>query len=370
MKIFHLLAPAAFGGLERVVFSLAAGQKGRGHEVAVVAILETGTAEPSLLGELRHAGIQIIPIIQHSRAYHAQRKALQEICIRLAPDVLHSHGSHPDVLVASLGASCRAARISTAHGFTGGTYRTRLYQWMQRVSYRRFHAVVAVSRKLAVELASTSGLRGKLFALPNAWVAPDSLPGADPVHQLPQLSHEVFNIAWIGRMTREKGPDILIEALPAVKDLAMHVTMIGDGSERPALQSRAKELRLDERISWAGEVPRASRLLPAFDLLVISSRTEGTPITLFEAMNANVPVVAALVGGIPDVVSPAEAILIPPGDPAALSRAIRTVVNAPAEARIRAERARNRLATDFAPTPWLDAYDRIYRDAARARDGS
>ena len=370
MKIFHLLAPAPFGGLERVVFALAAGQKARGHEVAVLPILEPDATEPSIIGELRNAGVQVIPIIEHPRAYHAQRKALQEICVRLAPNVLHSHGSHPDVLAASVGASCRATLVSTAHGFTGGTYRNLFYQWMQRVSYRRFHAVVAVSRKLAEDLASTRGLRGKIFALPNAWFAPDSLLAGEPLRQPPQLSREVFNIAWIGRMGREKGPDILIEALAALKDLAIHVTMIGEGSERPELQRRAKELQLDGRISWAGEVPRASRLLPAFDLLVISSRTEGTPITLFEAMHANVPVVATLVGGVPDVVSHAEAILIPPGDSGALSCAIRNVVNAPAEARIRATRARNRLETDFAPTPWLESYDRIYRDATSARDRS
>jgi glycosyltransferase involved in cell wall biosynthesis len=238
---------------------------------------------------------------------------------------------------------------------------------MQRVSYRRFDAVVAVSRTLAEDLASARHLAGKIYALPNAWFAPDSFLAAELDHQPLQLSREVFNVAWIGRMSREKGPDILIEALSALKDLSVHVTMIGEGSERPRLQSRAKELQLERRISWAGQVPLASRLLPAFDLLVISSRTEGTPITLFEAMHANVPVVAALVGGIPDVVSNAEAILIPPGDSAALSRAIRNVVNAPAEARTRATRARLRLETDFAPTPWLESYDRIYRDATSAR---
>jgi glycosyltransferase involved in cell wall biosynthesis len=369
LRIFHLLAPAPFGGLERVVFALAAGQKERGHEVAVIPILEHDAPEPSLLGELRDVGVQVIPIIEHPRAYHAQRKALQEICIRLAPDVLHSHGSHPDVLAASIGRRCRATLVSTAHGFTGGTYRNLLYQWMQRVSYHRFDAVVAVSRKLAEELA-TRRLRAKIFALPNAWFAPDSLLAGELAPQPPALSREKFNIAWIGRMGREKGPDILIEALPDLEDLPIHVTMIGDGAERLKLQSRATELQLDHRISWAGEVPRASRLLPAFDLLVISSRTEGTPITLFEAMHANVPVVATRVGGVPDVVSQAEAILIPPEDSAALSSAIRNVVNAPAGARSRAARARNRLETAFAPTPWLESYDRIYRNAGSARDRS
>ncbi|MBC8165109.1 MAG: glycosyltransferase, partial [Bryobacteraceae bacterium] len=224
MKIFHLLAPAPFGGLERVVFALAAGQKASGHDVTVLSLLEADASEPSLIGELRGVGVQVVPIITHRRAYHVQRRSLQEICVRLAPDVLHSHGSHPDVLAASLGASCRATLVSTVHGFTGGSYRNRLYQWMQLVSYQRFDAIVAVSRKLAEDLASRGRLRDKLYTLPNAWFAPDSLLAAELDREPPQLSHEVFNIAWVGRMSREKGPDVLIEALSALRDLSIHVT--------------------------------------------------------------------------------------------------------------------------------------------------
>jgi glycosyltransferase involved in cell wall biosynthesis len=368
LKIFHLLAPARFGGLERVVFALAAGQKERGDEVAVLTVLETGSPEPPIIGELRSIGVDVIPIVQHRRGYVGQRKALQDICTRLSPDVIHSHGSHPDVLAASVAGDCKAALVSTVHGFTGGSYRNRLYQWMQLVSYRRFDAIVVVSRKLADDLASRRRLRGRVHTLPNAWFTPHSLLAGEDAPRLSQLAPDLLNIVWVGRMSNEKGPDVLIESLAALKDLAVHVTMIGDGAERPRLQDRANELQLGRRISWAGEIPRASRLLSAFDLLVISSRTEGTPITLFEAMDANLPVVVTRVGGIPDVVSDAEAILIPPDDSVALASAIRNVVEAPAEAHNRAARAKKRLEADFAPGPWLESYERIYRAAIAVRD--
>jgi glycosyltransferase involved in cell wall biosynthesis len=133
------------------------------------------------------------------------------------------------------------------------------------------------------------------------------------------------------------------------------------------LERRVKELQLDDRVSFHGEVTRASRVFPAFDLFVLSSRTEGTPITLLEAMHAGVPIVATAVGGVPDVVSAEEAVLIPAEDPAALASAIREVYANPADAAARADRARSRLEKDFSPAPWIEAYDRIYRTAAATR---
>ena len=105
--------------------------------------------------------------------------------------------------------------------------------------------------------------------------------------------------------------------------------------------------------------------MPAFDAWVLSSRTEGTPVTLFEAVAAGVPVVATRVGGVPDVVGEGEAILVPPEDPEALAAAIRAVHASPLAAAARADRASRRVATEFAAAPWLDAYDRAYRRALR-----
>ena len=110
-----------------------------------------------------------------------------------------------------------------------------------------------------------------------------------------------------------------------------------------------------------GTVPDAGRLFAAFDVFVLSSHTEGTPIVLFEAMAAGVPIVTARVGGVPDVVSSAEAALVPPADPVALAAAIRAVYHDPVVARARAKRARVRLLTNFTVARCISRYDAIYR---------
>jgi glycosyltransferase involved in cell wall biosynthesis len=366
LKILHLVAPALFGGLERVVYALSVGQREKGYDVRVITLFETGASEPSIIGELRHADVPVIPVIHPPRSYRAQRRVILDICTQLAPDVLHSHGYLPDVLAASLGKKARAARVTTVHGFTGGGWRNRLYEWMQHQSFTRFDAVVAVSRKLARELASVVPSR-VIHTLANAWTPVDEPLPPESARAALDLSNDVFNIGWIGRMSREKGPDILVEALPALRDLAIHITFIGDGAERRTLERKVRELGLESSVSWRCEVPRAARLLQAFDLLVNSSRTEGTPITLFEAMHAGVPIVATSVGGVPDVVSSSEAILIEAEDPPALASAIRRVHDAPADARNRAMEARKRLDREFASAPWIDSYGRIYEKAIAHR---
>jgi glycosyltransferase involved in cell wall biosynthesis len=110
-----------------------------------------------------------------------------------------------------------------------------------------------------------------------------------------------------------------------------------------------------------GQVTEAARLIKAFDVLVLSSRTEGTPMVLFEAMAARVPVVATAVGGVPDVVSQNEALLVPPDRPDELASAIAAVRNDPAAARTRADAAAKRLATEYAVGPWVERYAAVYR---------
>ena len=175
------------------------------------------------------------------------------------------------------------------------------------------------------------------------------------------IPRDAFAIGWVGRVSYEKGPDVLLEAMRHAGDVPLTVSVVGGGDMRVALQAKADGLGLAGRLRWHGAVPDAGRLFPAFDVCVLSSRTEGTPMVLFEAMAAGVPIVTARVGGVPDVVSSAEAALVPPADPVALAAAIRAVYHDPALARARAKRARVRLLTNFAVGRCISRYDAIYR---------
>jgi glycosyltransferase involved in cell wall biosynthesis len=358
LRIAHVAAPAAFGGLERVVEALAAGQAERGHAVHLVAILDPG-AEPPLLEALRQSGVRVHAVVPPRRAYRCERAEVRSLLARIRPDVVHTHGYRADVLHGGVARSLGIPTVSTVHGFTGGDWKNRLYEAIQARMLRRYDAVAAVSAPLARSLA-----RAPVTVIRNAWRPPTPLSRREARERL-DIAEGTFAIGWVGRLSREKGLDLLVEALPHLADLPNRLVVMGDGPERDGVARRAKDLLVADRIDWRGMVPDAGRWMPAFDAFALSSRTEGTPVTLLEAMAAETPVVATAVGGVPDVVSVAEVLLVPPENPAALAAAIRSVHDAPATAAERAARARLRLETDHAPGPWLDAYHELYRRVLR-----
>ena len=360
MRVLHVIAPAPYGGLERVVESLAVAQHWRGHEVDVAAIIEANVPEPPILDFLRRGGVRVTVIARPPRAYAAQRHALRAAIRATRPDVIHSHGYVADVIVASAASFGNARLVSTVHGFTGGGFRNRVYERLQRLAYHRFGAVVAVSRKLAGELVRSGIAERRVHTVANACPALAPPLGHAAARAELGVANGVFSIGWIGRVSREKGLDVLIEALPALAGLPWHLTVLGDGRERVTLERRVEQLALVPRVNWRGSVADAAALIRGFDVLVISSRTEGTPMALFEAMHGEVPVVTTAVGGIPDVVSPGEALLVPSEDPASLAEAIRACHDLPVRAAERVQRARARLAAEFSIDEWVDRYDRVY----------
>jgi glycosyltransferase involved in cell wall biosynthesis len=360
MAVLHVVFPAGVGGLERVVEALATGQRRRGHRVAVAGIVVPAHAEPTLLTALRDAGVEVHVVLAAGRRYLRERAAIGELCRTLQPDVVHTHGYRPDVVDAPAARRLGVPTVTTAHGFTGGDWKNRLYERFQLRAFRRFDAVVAVSRPLADRLARERVPREHLHLVQNAWAGKTDFESGPEARQALGAPAEGRLIGWVGRFTREKGADVLVQALALLDGPPATAVMVGDGPELGALRAEAARLGVGGRIIWPGAVPDAGRLMRAFDVFVLSSRTEGTPIVLFEAMAAGVPVVVAAVGGVPDVVGDGEAALVPPDDPRALAAALRRVLADPASAGARTAAAGRRLATQFAVDPWLDRYEQVY----------
>src|SRR6266566_3734755 len=319
MRLLHIIAPGEIGGLERVVQLLAHGQARDGADVHVAVVLEPGSSDHALVASLAAGGITPHPIAVPGRAYLRERTAILDLARRIHPDVVHTHGYRPDVVDATPARRMGIPTVTTVHGFTGGNWRNRLYERLQRRAYRSFDAVIVVSRPLKEQLMRNRVPADRIHVVQNTWQETAPLLDRSTARRGLGVSAEGFRIGWVGRLSAEKGPDVLLDALVHLTHLPLSVSIVGNGQEQQSLLARAKRLGVAQQIRWHGMVPDAARHFAAFDVFVLSSRTEATPIVLFEAMAAGVPIVAAHVGGVPDVVSSAEAALVPPADPVAIA---------------------------------------------------
>lgn len=369
LDVVHVLAPARVGGLESVVTSLTGGLAGRGHRVRAVTVVEPGT-ERVLAERLASRGVPTRRVVVPHRAYHTEVRRLGEVLREAAPDLVHTHGYRADVVA---GGVCRwlgLPTVSTVHGFTGGDLKNRLYEWLQCRSLRGFGAVVAVAEPIRRALLDRGVPGSRVHLVRNAWTGTEPLLDREEARARLGLSPDAFVLGWVGRLSPEKGPHDFLAAVAGVEDTGgrgVEASVVGAGPLEEDVRRAARAMDGARRAVVHGFVPDAAAIYRAFDVFVLSSRTEGTPVSLFEAMAAGVPVVATRVGGVPDVVRhEREALLVPPGEPGRLSEAVSRLRGDEALGAALARRARRRLERQFAPEPWLARYEEIYRAVTRA----
>jgi glycosyltransferase involved in cell wall biosynthesis len=348
-----------------VVEALAVGHRRRGHEVAVALVRFDDTKHP-LVDALLRDGVGVFEARVKPRAYGAERRAIRDVCRSYSPDVVHTHGYRTDVVDRGVAARLGIPTCTTVHGPSmNGGWLGAIYELIQRMNYRRFDAVVAVSAALR-EITLADGVRSeRVHLIPNAWGGLHTLlPRAEARRQL-GLEPAARVIGWVGRMIPVKGGDILLDALARLPEPRPTVAMIGHGIEAEPLAGRARQLGLGDAVRFYPDVLDAARFFCAFDAFALSSRSEGLPLVLLEAMAARVPIVAARVGGVPEALSAEEGLLVPAEDPDALAAALQLCLEDREGAEERAEKAARRLDSDFAFEPWLERYEDVYAGLMR-----
>ncbi|MDQ2765785.1 MAG: glycosyltransferase [Gemmatimonadota bacterium] len=351
--------------------TLAAAQRRAGHTVIVAPTLSGPGDGWNFTASLEHADVELVPILVPRRGYLRERALIRRLCRSRSVSVVHTHGYRSDIVGGHAGHESKIPIVTTVHGFTGGAMKNRAYEALQRFVFRRFDAVVAVSQPQAAQLRTSGVSASRIHLIPNALaphVAPLDRAAARRALELPL---EGLFAGWVGRVSREKGVDVFIDALSSIGDRVIQGVILGDGPERVTEQPRAESIA-PARFLWLGAVPDAARYFAAFDLFILSSRTEGLPMVLLEAMAAGVPIVTTNVGGIPKLLSASEGVLVSPDDPTALASAMRATLDDRAAASARAHAAQLRQRAEFDVGPWSDRYEALYRHliALRSRTGA
>jgi glycosyltransferase involved in cell wall biosynthesis len=359
VRVLHAIAPGPVGGAETAVLSLVQGLKDADVPVVIVALADSSSAP--FVERVRDAGVPIEVVRASGRTYWRDWAGIRAAVRHHGLTLIHTHGYRADMMGLLAARTTGVRCLATAHGFTGGDRKNRLNQRLAITALKRHDAVVSVSAPLATVLAKAGIRPERIQTIPNAWRVPSeraldrsvareslALPATGPV------------IGWVGRLSPVKGADVAVAAMSAVTTPGLQLVFIGDGPERAALGRQVVQLGLQSRVRFAGARPDAASLLGAFDALVLSSRSEGTPMVLLEASHAGTPIVATAVGGVPDLLGAAGGLLVPPEDPAALAAAIDTVFARPADAHARVASARARIADNYDASVWVGRHVALY----------
>ena len=170
-------------------------------------------------------------------------------------------------------------------------------------------------------------------------------------------------IGIVGRLSEEKRHIDLLKAFSHVIALfpKAKLLIVGDGYLRDKLKKITHDLNMDSSVAFVGFQKDVFKYLADMDVFVLPSRTEGSPISIFEAMSAGLPVISTTVGGIPEVViNELNGILVPPCDPDALAKAIIDMLSVPEKMRKMGKEGQKRVIRHFNPDLFIEKHERIY----------
>jgi glycosyltransferase involved in cell wall biosynthesis len=347
------------GGAERHVVDLSAELRRKGHKVAVAC-----SADGELSDALDGANVQVRPLLKRlvkRRVSATYVRRLRRLVRGGRFDLVHAHiyASAAASALATLGTG--VPLVVTEH--TEGAWQGRSAHLVSRLIYRRARRVIAVSSPIRGRLIER-GVRPETISLvPNSVIpAPDTRP--DPSGALPDGWREGPLVGAVARMQPEKGIVNLLKAAARVSSScpAARFLVVGDGPLREELHSLADRLGLGERVRFLGHRADARVLIGLLDVLVVPSLTEGTPLTVLEAMAVGVPIVASAVGGIPDQVRHGkEGLLVPPNDTVALGDALLELLQDPGRARRLGEAGRRRADSEFAHATMVQRIEAVYQ---------
>lgn len=315
MVIAHVLSSFDLGGQERIALDLARQQVAAGERVVAIS-LATGPAGV-LAGAFHQAGARVHRVPKGEGVDVSLVLRLAACLRREGADIVHTHNPHALVYGAPAGKLARALVVHSKHGVNPDSTRRRL---IRRGAAALVDCFVAVTPALAeVARQRHECAHDRLRVVPNGIDVSrfaHSARARREVRAELAIAPDAWVVGTVGRLAPEKNQRLLLDALALLPAPPAHAVIVGDGPERPALVARIAAQGLGSRVHLAGARDDVPRVLSAFDVFALTSRSEGLPLVVLEAMASALPVVATSVGGMADLVQHADTGLLVADDDA------------------------------------------------------
>jgi glycosyltransferase involved in cell wall biosynthesis len=365
LRILHAVR-APVGGIFRHILDVANGQADRGHHVGIIADSMTGgeRAEAALaaIAPRLKLGVHRLAIRREPVPIDAVVWAhFMRLIRKLKPDVLHGHGAKAGAFIRLKGRSSKTIRVYTPHGgslhYPLNTLKGAIYSRLERALMNRTDLFLFESAFARDTYQRTIGKPDGLVRCVFNGVTADEF---DPI----PIADDATDIVYVGEFRHIKGADILIDAVARLRadGKPVTLTLAGDGEELEALKAQIARLGLTDVVRFIGHV-KARYGFSKGRVLVVPSRGDSMPYVVIEAAAAGIPMVAANVGGIPEIFGEHTDALFAPNIVGAMADAIETALDDPGGALARARSLRERIFLHFSQKAMVEGIMAGYRDA-------
>jgi len=348
-RVLQVLTCLEPGGAEAMVLDLSRGLA-RHADVSVACLKGEGALAPAF----RRAGNPVHALGIEGVRHAAGLWRLLDLIRSGRFDLVHTHLLHAGIVGRALARLARVrAIVHTQHNTLHWETDSLLLARVNRATLRFADRVIAVGETVADRVARHGGVpQGRIVTIRNG-VDTNRFRPADARGFLAEafgVPPDAPLVGAVAGLRPVKGHDVLLPAMQEVVRVlpAARLLLVGDGPLRGAIEEEIAARGLSDRTILAGTRTDVEAIVPGCDVIALSSREEGVPVSVLEAMACAVPVVATRVGGTPEVVADGRTgLLVPPGDPDALAGALIRLLRSPEEARVMGKEGREAALERF-----------------------
>ena len=346
------------GGAESFVRYTAPRVRKAGWDLRVITFIPGG----ELLQELKKEGVPVIELGVRSKIDFRVALRLRKLWGETRPDLVHTHLFHAGI-VGRLVAHWMGIRPVVVHQHGAERARSNLRTWADRVTSGWVSCYVVTCQAVADILALRERVKSSRIKIIYNGLEIQNVSEIKLPADWPVLSG-IPVIGSVGRLSLEKGQEILIQAMAILNKngIKAHLVLLGEGQARTTIENQVNDLGLSEQVHLLGARRDIPAWLSHFQVFILPSHWEGISMALLEAMAAGVPVIATRVGGTPEVIRDHESgILVPPGEPAALADALQQLLTDPDLRHRLSEGARHRVREHFSIDRTVLQIDQLYK---------
>ena len=367
IRVLYITNSLNYGGLERVVIDICRYLDPAEFEPMVACIKWKGP-QAKLLEDV---GIPVFTLKKEETAFakYSTFIELRKIIRENNIDVIHTHNTGPllEAMIARLFSSSFPQIIHTDHTRARWPDKKR-YMVFERIASKYVHSMIAVSDEAKEKLMLFEHIpENKIEIIDNGIPVENFRVGSSVASELKKelkIDHFKYVIGLCVVLRKQKGIVHLLDALPGIIKVCPDLVCVigGSGPEKEELEKHASKLHLQDNIRFIGPRDDVGRVLSIFDVYILPSEWEGLPLSLLEAMAAQRCIVATAVGGVPKALENGGCgILVPPGNPTALSEAIICLLKSSEQRQHLAEEAYRCVSEKYSATVMARNYGLRYK---------